>query len=87
MSDPKAEGPRWLSEWPDFSAALRDKLTRGALEYGDKSFSRDLTELLDELSEECLDQAGWGMMGWVRIRDMQKALAEAIEAAKAESRG
>jgi hypothetical protein len=35
------------------------RLHRGAVEYGDRSFARPLSELLDELGEEAADLGAW----------------------------
>jgi glutamate/tyrosine decarboxylase-like PLP-dependent enzyme len=57
-----------------FVKLLDMKMTRGFYSYGDKSFSRDPKELLEEIQAETLDIAGWGMVLWQRIEDLKKKL-------------
>ena len=57
--------PRFLSE-------LETKLDKGRREYGDVSFSREPSELIDELEQECLDLAGWGFVLWTRLERMKR---------------
>lgn len=60
-----------------FIESLRTRLNQGAKDYGEKSFSRHLPDLLGELEQELLDQAGWAYVGWCRIQRLKAALAEA----------
>lgn len=60
--------PRWKEDWADFEEALKAKLQRGFSEYGDGSFDRPTQEILQELQEEALDLAGWGMILWSKIK-------------------
>lgn len=55
---------------PMFDLALTHRLYEGARQYGDGSFERTPAELLRELSEECLDLAGWGFILWTKIQKM-----------------
>ena len=68
------QGPRWRRHWDrfelEFKLALTNRLQKGFEEYGDGSFSRDPSVLLDELAEEALDVCGWGFILWVRLRDL-----------------
>lgn len=57
-----------------FFSALHAKLEAGAREYGDRSFSRPVIELLDELQAECLDLAGWGYILWTKLDRIKKQL-------------
>jgi hypothetical protein len=45
-----------------------DRLNRGAIEYGNRSFERPLGELLDELSEEAADVGGWAAIAHHALR-------------------
>lgn len=43
-------------------AAVRDRLVVGAREYGDRSLSRPVPELLAEVAEEPVDAIGWSVL-------------------------
>lgn len=43
-----------------FLDRVRDRLAKGAVEYGDTALDRTLVELLEEMLEECADIPGWG---------------------------
>lgn len=47
---------------PKFVKLLDAKMLKGFYSYGDKSFSRNPKELLEEIQAETLDIAGWGMV-------------------------
>ena len=64
----------WRKWWPEFEAALKDKLERGFRQYGDGSFSRPPEHILDELGAEALDLAGWGLILWVRCQKLNEKL-------------
>ena len=57
-----------------FVARLRAKLERGAREYGDRSLSRPLTELLTEVEDELVDTAGWALLIWTRLQRLRSRL-------------
>lgn len=54
-----------------FVARLRARLAAGAREYGDRSFTRPLPELIDEIQQELEDVAGWGLIAWVRLEEIR----------------
>lgn len=62
--------PRWKKEWPAFVAALQERLERGYHAYGDDSFDCLTTDLMEQLAEEALDLAGWGLVLWARIQSL-----------------
>lgn len=62
----------------EFFDALWERLARGAVEYGDRSFDRPLLELLDEWEQEALDLAGWGYVMWQKARRL-RARAQQID--------
>jgi hypothetical protein len=64
--------PDPLATWPTFAAAVRERLERGRATYGDASFARPPTELLDELAAEALDLAGWGFILWARLQALRE---------------
>ena len=43
-----------------FDTQVAERLEIGAREYGDRSYSRPLRDLLVEMTEECADIAAWG---------------------------
>jgi hypothetical protein len=55
-----------LDMFREWQAALHLRLEAGAEEYGDTSYKRSFTELLDELQQENLDRAGWAYIIWVK---------------------
>lgn len=65
-----------LAKFPAFAEEVRARLDRGRLHYGDRSFSSSPGELLDELSQEALDLAGWAFILFRRIEAMRLAIAE-----------
>jgi hypothetical protein len=58
-----------------FVARLRERLEVGARQYGDSSFRRPATDLLDEIQAELCDVAGWGLLLWVRIERLRERAA------------
>jgi hypothetical protein len=60
--------PSPLDGYPRFIAAVRARLERGRITYGDASFDRPEAELLGEIQQECLDLAGWGFVLWTRLQ-------------------
>ena len=44
---------------PRFETMVRRRLRRGARDYGDASFARPFTDLLDEIEQELADVAKW----------------------------
>lgn len=70
---------KWITHWDQFSEELQNKLQRGFEEYGDQSFSLPPGQLLAEIQGECLDIAGWGMILWVRLEEIKRALKESPE--------
>jgi hypothetical protein len=63
-----------LERWTLFAGAVRARLDRGAVEYGDRSFALAPEALLDELQAEAADIAGWGFILWCRLEAMREAL-------------
>ncbi len=67
-------GPEYLKHIDSFVEALHSKLQAGHHEYGDKSFSRDPLELVDEILEELLDINGWSFILRVRLLKIRVAI-------------
>jgi len=72
--------------WPLFASCVAARLEAGRREYGDKSFSREPTELVREVEEELFDVAGWAFILWSRMRDVREALEGLRPANDAEPR-
>jgi hypothetical protein len=54
-----------------FVERLRAKLELGARVYGDRSFSRPLTELITEIGDELVDTAGWALLLHTRLERLR----------------
>lgn len=78
MSDRRSSvAPAALPNETEFFSVLRERLKLGRAVYGDKSFSREPSELLTELEQEALDLAGWGYILWTRVQRAKAAAKEA----------
>ncbi len=55
-----------------FFAAVRRRLRRGALEYGDASFARPARDLVAEIEAELHDVAGWAFVLCERLRRLRR---------------
>lgn len=62
--------------WDMFIARVGQRLVQGQKEYGDKSFSREPLELLDEMQQELEDVAGWGIILWIRLEKMRQHIVK-----------
>lgn len=61
-----------------FIKALDKKMEKGFHEYGDKTFSRNILELLNEIQDELLDTCGWSNALWVKIEKLKEYLKKMI---------
>jgi hypothetical protein len=57
-----------------FVIALRGRLDAGAQQYGDRSFTRPLVEVIGEIEQELLDVSGWSVIAWSRLRALRAAV-------------
>jgi len=74
--------------WPDFVCRVKKRLKAGAEAYGDISFDRSPTELVDEIRQELADIAGWAWILDTRMFHLMekiKALESQIEHSTQES--
>ena len=64
MSTQTTGSPEWrrAAEWHDYAAAVESRLAIGERDYGDKSFSREPTALVEEIRQELCDVAGWAFV-------------------------
>jgi len=69
-----------------FDAHVAKRLEMGAREYGDRSYSRPLRDLLVEMTEEAADIAAWGLIALAAHPDDAEA-ASAIRFAESHARG
>lgn len=67
------------AEWQEFAAAVESRLAQGARDYGDKSFSREPAELIEEIRQELRDVAGWAFVLDRRLATMARALVDRKE--------
>jgi len=67
---------KYKDKFFEFTSALNEKMEKGFKEYGDSSFSRPPIELINELQEEAIDLAGWGMILWCRLEDLKPKCEE-----------
>ena len=72
MSDP-------LDDWDGWQRECRARLDAGRLEYGDRSFSADPSELAREIEEECQDLGAWSFILARRARNLRSAAARLRE--------
>ena len=68
-----------------FDTHVAKRLEMGAREYGDRSYSRPLRDLLVEMNEECADIAAWGSIALAAHPDDAEAAA-AIRCAESHAR-
>jgi len=62
-----------------FQRTIKDRLRKGARDYGDRSFDRPPAELLDEIMEEIADIPGWGAILFSRaMNDAARAELTAL---------
>ena len=57
-----------------FAARLRERLAAGAACYGDASFTRPATDLVDEIQQELEDVCGWSLILWIRLERLRDRL-------------
>jgi hypothetical protein len=72
-----------MPDRPDFAAfvdAVGERLEKGALTYGDRSFDRPSVGLACEIEEELLDVCAWAFILWTRLRRLRDGLALAERA-------
>jgi hypothetical protein len=71
---PRAQ--RWRAPLASLVRALKGRMRKGHDEYGDRSWSRRPSELLDEISQELLDVVGWAVIANERINAIKSKLTE-----------
>lgn len=81
VSTQSSETLEWsrAAEWQEFAAAVESRLAQGARDYGDKSFSREPAELIEEIRQELRDVAGWAFVLDRRLATMARALVDRKE--------
>lgn len=67
-----------MEEFEDFVRLVQTRLSAGAKEYGDRSFSRKPLDLMNEIQEELLDICGWSFVLFTRLKKVQNALQEGV---------
>jgi len=66
------------SEFPGWTDKIRARCENGKLDYGDKSFSKEPLQLIEELKQECLDIPGWSFILYCRLCAIERTLTEAL---------
>jgi len=64
------------NKWGPFIKNVFSRLEMGALTYGDTSFERPPGQLLEEIEQELLDQAGWSFIMWCRLEEVRERLKQ-----------
>lgn len=59
----------------DMLEQLRARLAQGQVEYGDRSFSADPANLVDEIDEELVDIVGWAIPLRHRLAELRAEIA------------
>ena len=67
-----------MEDFEDFVGLVQARLSAGAKEYGDRSFSRHPMDLMNEIQEELLDICGWSYVLFTRLKKVQNALQEGV---------
>jgi hypothetical protein len=55
-------------QFPGYCERIKTRLEVGARTYGDKSFSREPVELLEEIQQEIDDISGWAFVLHCRVK-------------------
>lgn len=53
---------------------MRERSRQGALEYGERSWSREPHENISEAMEELVDTSNWACMAYTRLRQLRDKL-------------
>jgi hypothetical protein len=68
-----------LGEQANYHAQVAQRIRIGSEQYGDRSLTRQLTELLDEINEEAADIGGWAVIAnAVAHRELDAGTCEAV---------
>lgn len=70
MTTPKSDAA--ILHWNAFCRSVQNRLEAGRITYGDSSFDRPLTVLIEEIRQECEDQAGWAFIAWTRLNELEE---------------
>ncbi|HEX7422875.1 MAG TPA: hypothetical protein VF311_03160 [Terriglobales bacterium] len=63
-----------LSTWATFAAAVEHRLDKGAVTFGNRSFTLPPGELAGEVEQELLDVCAWSFILWCRVRALRERL-------------
>jgi hypothetical protein len=75
--------------YPEILSMMKERLRAGHRQYGDRSFGRPLSSLLQEVEEEIYDQILWSLVALTRISSLWgriQRLEDAIGLAEVENR-
>ena len=63
---------KYKKHFNKFVKLLDKKMKKGYKEYGDKSFDRDVPDLIGEIEEELLDVCGSSIIIFARLEELKK---------------
>ena len=76
------------SSFQSFVEQVRTRLQKGARQYGDRSFTRPVPELVGEIQEELADVCGWSFILWTRLERLRAVtIVKATPAALSKHHG
>lgn len=70
-----------------FFDLVSEKMERGAVAYGDRSYSRDPDALIREIEDELADVCGWAAVLYVRLERAREALRQRQTAGNGQGDG
>ena len=82
-----ARDARLPASLPRFETIVRRRLRRGARDYGDASFARPVTDLLDEIEQELADVAGWAAVAFEKLARLRSLAMLLDHKGGSEARG
>ena len=68
-----------INQWNRFTATVHERLENGKRTYGDSSFERPITSLVEEIRQECEDVCGWAFIMWSRLNELERKVNEQVD--------
>lgn len=62
--------------WQHFLRLLEERFQKGAEEYGDRSYRKCYSDLIDEIEQEIVDICGWAFFVFHRLHEMAEKLED-----------
>ncbi len=64
-----------LNPWREFRQKCKDRLVLGAKVYGESGYlGRDLSDQIQEMQDEIIDQANYAFMNWHKLELMKEKI-------------